>query len=70
MVMQNALKIKCWADVLGFEGGMTTEGSCSLFLYYDHAKIITRNSSYSICCFGPLVYLDPIYPIYFHNIQP
>ena len=33
MVRQNALKTKSWADVFGFESGVTTEGWTSLFFY-------------------------------------
>ena len=44
MVRQSALKIRCWADVLGLESGVTTAGSYSFFLYYDHANNITRST--------------------------
>ena len=32
------------ADVFGLKSGVTTEGSCSLVLYYDHMHGITRNT--------------------------
>ena len=44
MVRQNALNNRCWADVFGLESGVTTEGSCSLVLYYDDVNSITRNT--------------------------
>ena len=36
MVSQSALQIRCWADGFGLESGVITEGSCSLFLYYEY----------------------------------
>ena len=44
MVRQNVLKVRSWADVLGLESGVTTEGWASLVLYYDHINSIIRNT--------------------------
>ena len=56
-------------DVFGLESGVTTEGSCSLVLYYDHINSITRNTQLLyICYFVPIGFLVPIYPRSFHNM--
>ena len=63
------LKHQILADVVGLESGMTTEGSYSLALYYDHINSITRNTQLLyICYFAPIGYLVPIYPRSFHNM--
>ena len=52
MVRQNALKIRCLADMFGLESGVTTKESCSFFLYYDHASSVTGNTQllYMLLC--------------------
>ena len=69
MVRQNALKIRCWQMCFWLESGVTTEGSCSLVLYYDHVNSITRNTQllYILLCSYRLS-KDPIYPRSFHNM--
>ena len=44
MVRQSALQIRCLTYIFKLENGVTTEGSCSLFLYYDHVNSITKNT--------------------------
>ena len=44
MVRQNALKIRCWTYFLGLGSGVTTGGSCSLVLHYDHVNSIAGNT--------------------------
>ena len=39
------------ADVFGLGSAMTTEGLCSLVLYYDHIKSITRNTQPLYICY-------------------
>ena len=48
----------------GLENGVTTKGSCSLVLYYDYMKSITKNAQ----LLSPIGYLDSIYPKSFHNM--
>ena len=48
MVRQNALKMRSWADVLGLESGVTTEGWTSLFFYYDHMYVYNQKHAATI----------------------
>ena len=51
------------ADVFRFKSGVTTGGSSSLVLYYDHINSIIRNTQLLyICYFAPIGYLVPINP--------
>ena len=68
MVRQSALQIRCLADVFGLESGVTTEGSCSLFLYDDHVNSITRSTQLLKWYFAPAGYLDPMYPRSSQNV--
>ena len=44
MVRQSVLQISCLVDVFRLESEVTTEGSCSLLLCYDHVSSETRNT--------------------------
>ena len=52
------------ADVFGLKSGVTTEGSCSLVLYYDRLKGITRNTQL-FCIYYFLLLLAIYVFIYF-----
>ena len=55
------------ADVFGLERVVTTEGSCSIALYYGHINSITRNTQLLyICSLASIGYLVQIYPRSFH----
>ena len=43
---------KVFDKCFGLKRGVTTEGSCSLFLYYNHANSIARNTQllYMLLC--------------------
>ena len=57
------------ASVFGLESGVTTEGSCSLVLYYDCINSITRNMQPLYTrYFAPIDYLVPTYPRSCHNM--
>ena len=57
------------ADVFGLESGVTTEGSSSLVLYYEHISSITRNTRLLYACyFTPIGYLIPINSRSFHHM--
>ena len=49
---KECLKDHILADVFGLESGMTTEGSSSLVLYYDHINSKIRNTQllYMLLC--------------------
>ena len=54
------------ADVFGLESGVTTEGSCSFVIFYDHINSIIINMQLLyVCYFAPMGYLVPVYPRYF-----
>ena len=50
---EKCLEDQILADVFGLESAMTTDGLCSLVLYYDHIKSITRKTQplyiYMLC---------------------
>ena len=57
------------AHVFRLQSGVTTEGSSSLVLYYDHINSITRNTQLLyIYYFAFIGYLFSINPRSFHNL--
>ena len=55
--------------VFGLKSEVTTEGSSSFVLYYDHINSITRNTQLLyICYLSRIGYLVPINPRSFHNM--
>ena len=63
------LEYQILANVFGLESGMTTEGSSSFVLYYDHINSINKNTKLLyICYFSPIGYLVPINPGSFHGM--
>ena len=63
------LEDQIMTDVFKLESEVTTDGSCSFVLYYDHVNGKTRNMQLlSICYFASVDYLVPIYPRSFHNM--
>ena len=56
-------------DVFGLESGVTTEGSCSFVLYYDHINSIARNMQLLYICYVPPIgYRVPMCPRSFNNM--